>query len=125
MEVVTALPINGGAYTALLNTTGKRAASAAACLSLLSYVATAVIGAYSAVQYIAPIWPAAGGATASTIGTIAILAFFAILTLCGVGESSAVAVAMFSLHVAALCVLVAMTALYVAQVSDRGWRVSL
>ena len=44
-EVVGALPLNGGAYNALLNTTSKRAASVAACLTVLSYMATAVISA--------------------------------------------------------------------------------
>jgi len=39
-EVVGALPLNGGAYNALLNTTSKRVASVAACLTLLSYMAT-------------------------------------------------------------------------------------
>ena len=38
-------PLNGGAYNALLNTTSKSLASMAACLTLLSYMATAVISA--------------------------------------------------------------------------------
>lgn len=44
-EVVGALPLNGGAYNALLNTTSKSTASIAATLTLLSYMATAVISA--------------------------------------------------------------------------------
>ena len=40
-EVGTALPLNGGAYNALLNTTSKYRASLAACLTILSYMATA------------------------------------------------------------------------------------
>ncbi len=39
-EVVTAMPVNGGAYNALLNTTSKPVAAAAACLTMLSYIAT-------------------------------------------------------------------------------------
>ncbi|HZD04360.1 MAG TPA: amino acid permease, partial [Longimicrobiales bacterium] len=39
-EVLSALPLNGGTYTVLLNTTNKRLAAAAACLTLLSYIAT-------------------------------------------------------------------------------------
>lgn len=42
-EVVGALPLNGGAYNVLLNTTNKRTAAFAACLTILSYMATAVI----------------------------------------------------------------------------------
>jgi len=41
-EAVTALPLNGGAYNVLLNTTSKSTAAVAACLTILSYVATAV-----------------------------------------------------------------------------------
>ena len=50
-EVVGALPLNGGAYNALLNTTSKRLASMAACLTILSYMATAVISASEAIHY--------------------------------------------------------------------------
>lgn len=39
-EVVTAMPVNGGSYNALLNTTSKPVAALAACLSMLSYIAT-------------------------------------------------------------------------------------
>lgn len=42
-EVGSALPLNGGAYNVLLNTTTKLLAALAACLTLLSYVATAVV----------------------------------------------------------------------------------
>jgi amino acid transporter len=47
-EVVGALPLNGGAYNVLLNTASKRMASFAACLTILSYMATAVISGYEA-----------------------------------------------------------------------------
>ncbi|MCP2043336.1 hypothetical protein L1278_001373 [Pontibacter sp. HSC-36F09] len=51
-EVVGALLLNGGAYNALLNTTSKFTASLAACLTLLSYMATAVISASEAMHYV-------------------------------------------------------------------------
>ncbi len=50
-EVVGALPLNGGAYNALLNTTSKSMASMAATLTILSYMATAVISANEAMHY--------------------------------------------------------------------------
>ena len=56
-EVVGALPLNGGAYNALLNTTSKSLASMAACLTILSYTATAVISANEAMHYGHSIWP--------------------------------------------------------------------
>ena len=42
-EVVEALPLNGGAYNCLLNSTSKFSAALAACMTILSYIATAVI----------------------------------------------------------------------------------
>ena len=50
-EVGDALPLNGGAYNCLLNTTTKYKASVAAALTILSYVATAVISANAAMSY--------------------------------------------------------------------------
>jgi len=41
-DVVGALPLNGGAYNALLNTTQKSTASFAASLTVLSYMAKAL-----------------------------------------------------------------------------------
>ena len=55
-EVVTALPLNGGAYNALLNTTTKFNAAVAACLTLLSYTATAVTSAKSSMSYAYLLW---------------------------------------------------------------------
>ncbi len=59
-EVVGALPLNGGAYNALLNTTSKFRASIAACLTILSYMATAVISANEAMHYSSLFEPRAG-----------------------------------------------------------------
>lgn len=39
-EAVTGLPLNGGAYNILLNTTSKSTAATAAVLTILSYIAT-------------------------------------------------------------------------------------
>jgi hypothetical protein len=36
------MPVNGGVYNAMLNTTRKQTAALAACLSFLSYLATCV-----------------------------------------------------------------------------------
>jgi len=100
-EVVGALPLNGGAYNALLNTTSKRVASLAACLTLLSYMATAVISASEAMHYVRSLWhglPVIGA-------TIGLLALFAVLTVIGIGESSKVAVAIFITHLSSLALL--------------------
>jgi len=93
-EVVGTLPLNGGAYNALLNTTSKRVASLAACLTLLSYMATAVISAVEAMHYAHSLWHALPVALA----TVLLLAAFAALTIIGIGESSMVAIGIFLFH---------------------------
>lgn len=102
-EVGSALPLNGGTYTVLLNTTNKKMAAGAACLTLLSYIATAVISASEAVHYAHHLvsnfnifW-----------ATVALLGFFALLNLVGIGESSVVALGIFLLHLGTLTVLCA------------------
>ena len=99
-EVVGALPLNGGAYNALLNTTSKARASVAAGLTILSYMATAVISAYEAVHYTHALHhlPIIGA-------TIGLLAVFMVLTIMGITESAAVAVFIFITHLATLFLL--------------------
>ena len=74
-EVVGALPLNGGAYNALLNTTSKRVASFAA--TLLSYMATAVISGNEAIHYLHHIITA----MPVTPTTIALIGFFGALVI--------------------------------------------
>lgn len=100
-EVVGALPLNGGAYNALLNTTKKSTASLAASLTVLSYMATAVISASEAVKYAHSIWEVIPVLPV----TIALLALFMGLVILGIGESSKVAVAIFLFHLFSLTLL--------------------
>ena len=51
-EAISALPMNGGAYNVLINTTSKPVASFAACLAVISYIATGVVSAATAVSYL-------------------------------------------------------------------------
>lgn len=101
-EVGTALPLNGGAYNALLNTTTKAKASVAACLTLLSYIATAVISANEAMHYAHNLWSGLNVFWA----TIVLLGIFAALNLLGITESAVVALGIFIVHIATLTVLV-------------------
>jgi amino acid transporter len=109
-EVVGALPLNGGAYNALLNTTSKFRASVAACLTILSYLATAVISAYIAVYYALDTVTYLTGYHFSYIQTfeitVSILFLFCILTIRGIGESSRVALAIFIFHLTCLGLLI-------------------
>ncbi len=100
-EVVGALPLNGGAYNALLNTTSKSRASVAACLTILSYMATAVISATEAMHYAHSLWDGLP-VIAATIG---LLALFMVLTILGITESATVAIGIFVLHLSTLLLL--------------------
>ena len=102
VELVTALPLNGGTYTALLNTTPKLLAAIAACLSLLSYIATAVVSATSAVLYLQSVWPKLPVVPA----TIIVLAIFCILCLIGMTESAIIALIIFMFHMLILGLII-------------------
>jgi len=109
-EVVGALPLNGGAYNALLNTTSKPVSSLAATLTLLSYMATAVISALESMHYVHSLWfglPVIGA-------TIGLLAVFMLLTIIGIGESSMVAVVIFIFHMFSLTLLLVVGGFYLA-----------
>lgn len=100
-EVVGALPLNGGAYNVLLNSTNKSVASLAACLTILSYVATGVISANEAIHYASSFshnLPILGG-------TVGLLLLFLLLNLLGLKESSKAAVVIFIIHLTTLVIL--------------------
>ncbi len=59
-EVITAIPVNGGNYNALLNVSTKKSAAFVSCLSILSYTATAIISAFAAIVYLSILWPTLG-----------------------------------------------------------------
>ncbi len=99
-EVGEALPLNGGAYNCLLNTTSKFRASIAACMTILSYMATAVISAGEAMHYAHHL-----ADFNVMIATVVLLCLFAALVIYGIGESSIVAMGIFALHMVTLTIL--------------------
>ncbi len=101
-EVVGAIPLNGGAYNVLLNTSTKRLASIAATLTVLSYMATAVISASEGMHYLHGIFDGLN----VTIATVVVLVLFTGLAILGIGESAFVAVIIFVTHLATLSLLV-------------------
>ena len=79
-EAVGALPLNGGAYNILLNTTSKGNASLAACLTILSYMATAVLSASEAMHYLHSVFPV----FPVIVATMVLLTIFLFLTIGGI-----------------------------------------
>ncbi|HET8809388.1 MAG TPA: APC family permease [Flavobacteriaceae bacterium] len=113
-EVVGALPMNGGAYNALLNTTSKRVASMAACLTILSYMATAVISAGEAMHYVHSLvegFPV-------FFATLGLLLVFMFLNIAGISESAKVATGIFIFHLFSLVLLSLVCGWYLI---NHGW----
>lgn len=106
-EVVEALPINGGAYNCLLNGTSKTVAATAGVMTILSYIATAVISAKVGTEYLntiiqIPVIPV----------TIAVLFLFAVLVISGIKDSAKVALGIFILHIGTLVLFLIMGLVY-------------
>ena len=113
-EVGTAIPLNGGTYTLLLNSTNKKTAAVAACLTLLSYIATAVISASEAMHYLHSMVSSFNVVWA----TVALLGVFAVLNLVGITESANVALGIFVFHIVTLIILSVACGVHVAAHSE-------
>lgn len=117
-EVVEALPLNGGAYNGLLNATDKNKAAVAGVMTILSYVATSVISAKTASEYLhtvltwEPVMPFTAG----------IVIFFALLTILGVKDSAKVAKGIFIFHLFSLLLFISMGLI---SLINSGWSVLL
>jgi len=108
-EAVGALPLNGGAYNILLNTTSKGNASLAACLTILSYMATAVLSASEGMHYLHSVFPF----FPVIIATMVILTIFLFLTIGGISESATVSIVIFIIHLSVLLILIGSCIYYV------------
>ncbi|KAE8981437.1 hypothetical protein PF011_g22021 [Phytophthora fragariae] len=110
-EVMSAVPLNGGFYTAMLNSSPKKVGAVCAVFSILSYLATGVVNRVSAMNYVneslveLPVM-------ACSIG---LLAVFALLCLMGIAESAFVALLLFSFHMFTLILLGVFSIVYIAQ----------
>jgi amino acid transporter len=110
-EAVGALPLNGGAYNILLNTTSKGNASLAACLTILSYMCTAVLSASEAMRYVHSIFPV----FPIIVATMIVLSLFLLLTINGIAESSVVAIIIFITHLLVLAILIFSCVYYISE----------
>ena len=113
-EVVEALPLNGGAYNCLLNASSKSFAAVAGVMTILSYVATSVISAKTASEYLhtlihsVPVMPLTAG----------IIIAFAVLTALGVKDSAKVAIGIFVFHLFTLTIFIT---LGLMSLINNGW----
>jgi len=82
-----------------------------ATLTLLSYMATAVISANEAMHYLHHLIPS----MPVIIATVILLGIFAILTIGGITESAKVAIAIFIFHLVSLLILTVFIGFYLSQ----------
>jgi len=113
-EVVEALPLNGGAYNCLLNATQKSFAAVAGVMTILSYVATSVISAKTAAEYLHTVFPQIPVIPTTT----GIILVFAVLVVLGMRDSARVAAGIFGMHIFTLILL---TSLGLLRIANEGW----
>ena len=113
-EVCSGLPLNGGTYNALLNTTAKWVAALASVLCLVSYTATAVTSAASAGAYVHSEWDVVPAKWLA----IGIILFFCVLNLFGISESATSAGVLFAGHLLTMAVLIITALIFV--IRDGG-----
>jgi amino acid transporter len=116
-EVVEALPLDGGVYNALLNCTRKFDASIAATLTMLSYLATAVISAKTAAEYMKDLLPFLPPMEVTAL----IIVAFAGLTILGISDSARVALVIFLLHLATLGLFLLWALASASSFSENLW----
>lgn len=113
IEVVESLPVNGGVYTCLLNSTSKIWASIAGVLTFLSYITAGVISAKVAIEYIntvvsVPVFPL----------TVGLLLVFALIVVSGIKDSAYVALGIFVVHILTLLSFFMIGGVYAVQNSS-------
>ncbi|KDO26456.1 hypothetical protein SPRG_20593 [Saprolegnia parasitica CBS 223.65] len=94
VEVVSAIPLNGGSYNTMLNSTSKRVAALTSALAIIAYLATGVVSAVSASDYLRKQIEDLNHIHCAT----GILGTFAILNVLGMSESAKVALTIFIAH---------------------------
>ncbi|HEY9855916.1 MAG TPA: APC family permease, partial [Stenomitos sp.] len=105
-EGTAVTPINGGAYTMLLQTVGRRAGLVVGSLTILSYLATGVVSALSGAYYLSSLWPAGSWPTWLVVVVAAIpILGFAFLNMIGIKESAKLVFGFASFHFLLLLVI--------------------
>ncbi|MEB3236880.1 MAG: APC family permease [Candidatus Sericytochromatia bacterium] len=110
-------PVNGGAYAMVLGSIGRRAALGIGSLTLLSYLATAVVSALSGAYYLGSLW----GHHPSKLFVVLVAAlpviFFGLLNLVGLRESTRVVLVISAFH---FLMLLAMDAWGIGMLVTQG-----
>ena len=93
----TALPFNGGVYTAAINSLNKPKACILACCSVMSYMATCIVSASTAVLYLLGLFEIDDHLT-YMLSTILLIFAVGFLYMWGISDSATVALCIFVAH---------------------------
>ncbi|KAI9280283.1 amino acid permease-domain-containing protein [Umbelopsis sp. AD052] len=116
-EVCTALPLNGGIYSAMLNSSSKWLAGVVASVLILDYLATCVVSAASAAAYLAAEVALPDKLPAFALAIIIMVAF-ALIAFLGIRESSTVALIIFLFHLITMLTLLIASIIHWGQVGN-------
>lgn len=107
-------PYNGGAYSMILRSVGRRAAVVAGALTFVSYLATASVSALSGGFYITSLVP--GGLSNTVVVLLAFipLVFFGLLNIRGIKEPAKIVTAISGFHFGLLIIMVIWGLSYIA-----------
>jgi len=98
-------PVNGGAYALVLATIGRRTGLAIGSLTILSYLATAVVSALSGAHYLSSLfggaWPSYGIFALAAVPVV----LFAMLNIWGLKESTKLVFGIAAFHFVMLLVM--------------------
>eukprot|EP00656_Telonema_subtile_P002170 TRINITY_DN10944_c0_g2_i1.p1 TRINITY_DN10944_c0_g2~~TRINITY_DN10944_c0_g2_i1.p1 ORF type:complete len:279 (-),score=59.54 TRINITY_DN10944_c0_g2_i1:91-927(-) len=114
-----AVPVYGGVYSAAVNTFSKRHASVFACLSVLSYVATCVMGARAGCEYLFGIFKI-DSSLVIDMSTGVVIICVALIVMWGLKESTRVAIGIFVVHGIVLTMLLFWSLVWVSMGHDTN-----
>ena len=91
-------PRNGGAYSMILRTLGRRSSVAAGALTFVSYLATAAVSSLSGSYYVCSLFTDSPNLTAVSLIAFAPILFFGFLNIKGIKEPAKIVTGIASFH---------------------------
>ena len=91
-------PRNGGAYSMILRTMGRRAAVAAGALTFVSYLATAAVSSLAGSYYICSLFSSSASLSLVALISFVPIVFFGLLNIKGIKEPAKIVTGIASFH---------------------------
>ncbi len=98
-------PFNGGAYSMILRSFGRRAAVMAGALTFVSYLATAAVSSLSGAYYLGSLFEGASSTTFIVFGSFIPIILFGLLNTKGIREPAKIVTVIAAIHFAFLIII--------------------